>query len=301
MCKADESLDGAVPHFLPLGLVEKEIYQRRLVRGMPVFFELQVFSEKLAQLADEFVSRHAEAADAEKRRRRYQSIAVAAQQLQFALQSLSEHEMGALAESQTTAFSDYVKRLPDYERDYNLGYAYKAAGEKYAARKASSMLTWQDLRWVYDGSKKLAQGRKRGRQTNRAEQWAAREFVMLCLQAGWSPLQIANSGTEKRSSQNPIPSDTVRCLAAVIAHQGVPPQLALVKAQSALRALRNGFAHQQWEQIWGEEFHSVSYTVSLQQMRPVGEFEIGEIPHFGPTLAKSIKVVDIKSALPRLV
>ena len=76
MCKADESLDGAVPHFLPLGLVEKEIYQRRLVRGMPVFFELQVFSEKLAQLADEFVSRHAEAADAEKRRRRYQSIAV---------------------------------------------------------------------------------------------------------------------------------------------------------------------------------------------------------------------------------
>lgn len=285
MCKADESPDGAVPHFLPLGLVEKEIYQRRLERGMPVFVDLEAFSEELARLADTYVSRHIDASELEKRRRRYQSIAAAAQQLQFALRSLSEHEMDTLAEAQKTAFSEYFNDLPDYE-GHNIGYDYLAAGETFDARKASCILKWQDLRWVYDGSQKLSQGRKRGRQINSAEQWAAREFVMLCLQAGWSPLQVANSGTEKRSSHNPIPSDTVRCLAAVIAHQGVPPQLALVKAQSALRALRNGFAHQQWEQIWGEEFHSVSYTVSLQQMRPVGEFEIGEIPHFGPTLAK---------------
>ena len=226
-----------------------------------------------------------QAQDAENRRKRFEAIAQAAQQLRFAMEGLSQSEVQALEREQRTTHQACVVDLDGRER-YELDQAHQLSGEPWGPRGAQRMLQWQDLRWLEQGAKSLGAPRKRGRPENTAERWTARQFVVLCHQHGWTPVRVAHSGSETQHA-DPHTSGPVMCLAAVFCAGGENEVRAKSAALSALKSLRNHFTHLEWPDCppdapLHDAMEPTEYTASLNELIADRRNGIGVLPDFRP-------------------
>jgi len=245
----------------------------------------RAFIEAATSLAQRYASLRQQARDVESRRKRYETIALAAQQLRFAMEGLSQGEQGSLEAEQRAAHQAYVAELEE-RQEYDLGIRHERSDEPYGPRLASRMLEWQDLRWLEQGAKRLCAPRRRGRPENVAERWAARQFVVLCHKHGWTPVRVAHSGSETQQA-DPQPSDAVMCLAAILVAGGENEVRAKSAAMSALKLLRNRFTHLEWPECSPEDpyrdyVEPNEYTVSLKELIADQYNGIGDLPDFTP-------------------
>lgn len=243
----------------------------------------RAFTEAAIVLAKRYVSLRQQAQEAESRRRRYEAIALAAQQLRFAMEGLSKGELSNLEAEQTASHQAYVGELEEYQ-EYYLGIEHQVSGEPHGPRPASRMLEWQDLRWLEQGAKRLCAPRRRGRPENIAERWAARQFVFLCHKHGWTPVRVAHSGSEKQQA-DPQPSGAVMCLAAILVAGGENEVRAKSAAMSALKPLRNRFTHLKWPDCSPDDPYSdyvepTEYTASLKELITERHNGICSLPDF---------------------
>lgn len=251
-------------------------------KGGDVAGQCHAFTQAAAALATKYAALRQQVHETESMRKRYEVIALAAQQLRFALEGLTESEQDKLAVQQNHAFRAYVDELDDH-RSHDLGIEYDVSGEPYGPRSANRMRQYQDLRWVEQGAKRLSPPRKRGRPGSIAERWAARQFVFLCHKHGWSPVRLAHSGTEKQQD-NPQPSDAVICLAAIFVAGGEHEVSAKSAALSALKPLREKFTFLECPAgLFDHPYldpEPNEYTVSLKEMTADRYQGIGQLPDF---------------------
>lgn len=245
----------------------------------------QAFTAAASDLAERYMQLRLQAQDAENRRRRFEAVAQAAQQLRFAMDSLSQSEAQALEREQRTTHQACVVGLDGHER-YELDQAHLLSGEPWGPRGAQRMLQWQDLRWLEQGAKSLGAPRKRGRPENTAERWTARQFVVLCHQHGWTPVRVAHSGSETQHA-DPHTSGPVVCLAAVFAAGGENEVRAKSAALSALKSLRSRFTHLEWPDCLPDDplhdaMEPTEYTASLKELISDRRNGIGVLPDFRP-------------------
>lgn len=242
----------------------------------------RAFTEEAVALAGRYAQLRQQAHESESRRKRYEAIALAAQQLRFAMEGLSKGELNTLTTNQKAAHQAYVEELDEHQ-GYDLGIEHQVSGENFGPRPAGRMLEWQDLRWLEQGAKRLCAPRRRGRPENTAERWAARQFVFLCHKHGWSPVRVAHSGSEKQQG-DPQPSDAVMCLAAILVAGGENETRAKSAALSALKPLRNRFTHLEWpEESFDYPYldpEPNEYTVSLKELITDRRYGVGSLPDF---------------------
>lgn len=267
---------------LNLSQVVTDIYQRRSARGLPVFCDVEAFADKLQQLAVKYTQSRLIAQQAKERRNRYDAIAKAIHRLQVALKDLHPDETQELSKQQDACFIDYLALLPE-EEQYDISYDYLVDGEHFRPRLIEDMQKWGDFNWLQSAAEVLSRSNNRGRKINTAERETALLFVVLCHKSGWSPIQVANSGTEKIPSAKREQSDAVLCLAAVFATSGVPLALAYSQAHTALRHMRNSCQYVQWEPYshsgdYGGE--DVTYIVSLKKMINENNIGLYSLPDF---------------------
>lgn len=245
----------------------------------------QAFTAAASDLAQRYMQLRLQAQDAENRRRRFEAIAQAAQQLRFAMEGLHESELKALEDKQRAAHQVFVDDLDGHER-YDIDQAHELYGEPWGPRTAERMLQWQDLRWLEQAAKSLGAPRRRGRPKNTAERWAARQFVVLCHKHGWTPVRVAHSGSETQHA-DPHPSGPVMCLAAVFAAGGENEVRAKSAALSALKSLRGRFTHLEWpdclpDDLLHDAMEPTEYTASLKELISDRRNGIGVLPDFHP-------------------
>lgn len=244
----------------------------------------RAFTEAALTLVGKYAKLRQQACEAESRRKHYEAIARAAQQLRFALEGLSESELTTLAAEQRVAHQAYVSKLEEHQ-EYDLGIDHERCNEPYGPRPASRMLQWQDPLWLEQGAKQLCAPRRRGRPENVAERWAARQFVVLCHQHGWTPVRVAHSGSESQQA-DPQLSGAVMCLAAILVAGGENEVRAKSAALSALKPLRNKFTHVEWpEDLLDDSYLDPApneYTVSLKTLTADRQRGIGALPDFTP-------------------
>jgi len=242
----------------------------------------QAFTAAASDLAQRYMRLRLQAQDAENRRKRFEAIAQAAQQLRFAMEGLNLSELHVLESAQRATHQAYVDDLGD-PQGYNLDKQHELFDEPWGPRPASRMLQWQDLRWLEQAAKSLGAPRRRGRPENTAERWAARQFVVLCHQHGWTPVRVAHSGSEKLQG-DPKPSDAVICLAAILVAGGENEVRARSTAMSALKLLRDKFTLLEWPE---ESFdhpcidpEPTEYTASLKELITDRRHGVGSLPDF---------------------
>ena len=245
----------------------------------------RAFTTAAMDLAQRYVQLRHQARDAENRRRRFEAIALAAQQLRFAMEGLHESELKALEDKQRAAHQVFVDDLDSHER-YDVDQAHELSGEPWGPRGATRMLQWQDLRWLEQGAKRMSAPRKRGRPENTAERWAARQFVVLCHKHGWTPVRVAHSGSETQHA-DPHTSGPVVCLAAVFAAGGENEVRAKSAALSALKSLRSRFTYLEWPDCLPDDplhdtMEPTEYTASLKELISDRHHGVGELPDFHP-------------------
>lgn len=245
----------------------------------------QAFTAAAFDLAQRYMRLRHQARDAENRRKRFEAIAQAAQQLRFAMEGLSQSEVQALEREQRTTHQACVVDLDGHER-YEIDQAHQLSGEPWGPRGAQRMLQWQDLRWLEQGAKTLCAPRRRGRPENTAERWAARQFVVLCHQHGWTPVRVAHSGSETQHS-DPQSSGAAMCLAAIFIAGGENEVRAKSAALSTLKSLRNRFTHLEWPDCNPDDplhdaMEPTEHTVSLKELISDRRNGIGVLPDFHP-------------------
>ncbi|WP_158702880.1 hypothetical protein [Melaminivora suipulveris] len=244
----------------------------------------QAFTAAASDLAQRYMRLRLQAQDAENRRKRFEAIAQAAQQLRFAMGGLSLSELHVLESAQRATHQAYVDDLGD-PQGYNLDKQHELFDEPWGPRLASRMLQWQDLRWLEQATKSLGAPRRRGRPENTAERWAARQFVVLCHQHGWTPVRVAHSGSEKLQA-DPQPSGAVMCLAAILVAGGENEVRAKSTAMSALKLLRDKFTLLEWpEESFDYPYldpEPNEYTVSLKELITDRRHGVGSLPDFTP-------------------
>lgn len=243
------------------------------------------FTEAIVALAKRYASLRQQAQDAESSRKRYEAIALAVQQLRFAMEGFSQSELSKLEAEQSAAHQAYVGELDEYQT-CNLGTRHEQSDEPFGPRPAGRILEWQDLRWLEQGAKRLCAPRRRGRPENVAERWVARQFVVLCHKHGWTPVRVAHSGSETQQA-DPQPSDAVICLAAILVAGGEHEVRAKSTALSALKPLRDKYPHLEWpEDSFDHPYldpEPNEYTVSLKELTADHHHGIGQLPDFTPT------------------
>lgn len=244
----------------------------------------QAFTAAASDLVERYMQLRLQAQDAENRRRRFEAVAQAAQQLRFAMEGLSQSDLHILDSAQRATRQAYVDELDDHQ-GYNLDKQHEIFAEPWGPRPASRMLQWQDLRWLERAAKSLGAPRRRGRPENTAERWAARQFVVLCHRHGWTPVRVAHSGSEKQQA-DPQPSGAVMCLAAILVAGGENEVRAKSTAMSTLKLLRDKFTLLEWPE---ESFdypcldpEPNEYTVSLKEMITDRRYGVGSLPDFKP-------------------
>ncbi|HQU79686.1 MAG TPA: hypothetical protein PLU47_09475 [Azonexus sp.] len=244
----------------------------------------QAFTAAASDLAERYMRLRLQAQDAENRRRRFEAVAQAAQQLRFAMEGLNLSDLRVLESAQRATRQAYVDDLDDHQ-GYDLDKQHELFDEPWGPRPASRMLQWQDLRWLEQAAKSLGAPRRRGRPENTAERWAARQFVVLCHQHGWTPVRVAHSGSEKQQG-DPRPSDAVMCLAAILVAGGENEVRAKSTAMSALKLLRDKFTLLEWPE---ESFdrpctdpEPTEYTASLKELITDRRHGVGSLPDFTP-------------------
>ncbi len=269
----------AEPEFLHLGEIEHEIFTRRTRQGKPVFRDPEAFSEQLHALAQKYVDRRVIVQD-KYSRHRYRSVEKAALQLQEALSNLRADELESLGRKQDHCFSAYCSELARNESlDDSL--APDVYGDPIFPIRADCLLMSHTLIWLRAGAEQLSKPKKKGRPSNSLEFWVAREFVMLCLNEGWS-LTVSSSAYDRKSATNAsdsVESDSIRCLAAVYAKARIHPLVCLRYAKTELRKFRKRQIHEQWDDDYGES----TVEVDLKQMR--SHFDLGisdDMPNFIP-------------------
>ena len=242
----------------------------------------QAFTAAASDLAERYMRLRLQAQDAENRRKRFEAIAQAAQQLRFAMEGLNLSDLRVLESAQRATRQAYVDDLDDHQ-GYDLDKQHELFDEPWGPRLASRMLQWQDLRWLERAAKSLGAPRKRGRPENTAERWAARQFVVLCHQHGWTPVRVAHSGSEKLQG-DPKPSDAVICLAAILVAGGENEVRARSTAMSALKLLRDKFTLLEWPE---ESFdhpcidpEPTEYTANLKELITDRRHGVGSLPDF---------------------
>lgn len=245
----------------------------------------RAFTTAAMDLAQRYVQLRHQARDAENRRRRFEAIALAAQQLRFAMEGLHESELKALEDKQRAAHQVFVDDLDSHER-YDVDQAHELSGEPWGPRGATRMLQWQDLRWLEQGAKRMSAPRKRGRPENTAERWAARQFVVLCHKHGWTPVRVAHSGSETQHA-DPQTSGAVMCLAAIFVAGGENEVRAKSAALSALKSLRSRFTYLEWPDCLPDDplhdtMEPTEYTASLKELISDRHNGIGVLPEFHP-------------------
>lgn len=245
----------------------------------------QAFTAAVSDLAQRYMRLRLQVQDAENRRKRFEAIAQAAQQLRFVMEGLNLSELHVLESEQRAAHKAFIGDLDGHER-YDIDQAHELSGEPWGPRDAKRMLRWQDLRWLEQGAKSLGAPRRRGRPENTAERWAARQFVVLCHKHGWTPVRVAHSGSETQHA-DPHPSGPVMCLAAVFAAGGENEVRAKSAALSALKSLRGRFTHLEWPDcLTDDPLHDVmeptEYTASLKELISDRRNGIGVLPDFHP-------------------
>lgn len=235
-------------------------------------------------LAEQYAKRRQPAYETESRRKRYEAVALAAQQLRFAMEGLYENELDILAIEQRKAFGAYVGEV-DYEDYDDFERGYTTSDEPFKARSVHQMLKWQDLRWLEQGARRQCAPRRRGRPENTAERWAARRFVFLCHKHGWSPVRVAHNGSERQQG-DPQPSDAVICLAAIFVAGGANEIQAMSLALSALKQLRHTFTILEGPDGPFDGVHNseedIRYTVSLKELIRDADNNLGDVPNFIP-------------------
>ncbi|MEW9900288.1 hypothetical protein ABWL39_16840 [Chitinivorax sp. PXF-14] len=127
----------------------------------------QAFTAAASDLAQRYMQLRHQAQDAENRRRRFEAIAQAAQQLRFAMEGLNLSELHVLESEQRAAHQAFIGDLDGHER-YEIDQAHELSGEPWGPRDAERMLHWQDLRWLEQAAKSLGAPRRRGRPENTA-------------------------------------------------------------------------------------------------------------------------------------
>ena len=245
----------------------------------------QAFTAAASDLAQRYMQLRHQAQDAENRRKRFEAIAQAAQQLRFAMEGLNLSELHVLESEQRAAHQASIGDLDDHER-YDIDQAHELSGEPWGPRDAKRMLRWQDLRWLEQAAKSLGAPRRRGRPENTAERWAARQFVVLCHKHGWTPVRVAHSGSETQHA-DPHTSGPVMCLAAVFAAGGENEVRAKSAAMSVLKSLRNRFTHLEWPDCLPDDplhdsMEPTEYTASLKELISDRRNGIGVLPDFRP-------------------
>ncbi len=245
----------------------------------------QAFTAAASDLAQRYMRLRLQAQGAENRRKRFEALAQAAQQLRFAMEGLNLSELHVLESAQRATHQAYVDDLGD-PQGYNLDKQHELFDEHWGPRPASRMLQWQDLRWLEQAAKSLGAPRRRGRPENTAERWAARQFVVLCHQHGWTPVRVAHSGSETQHA-DPHTSGPVVCLAAVFAAGGENEVRAKSAALSALKSLRSRFTHLEWPDCLPDDplhdaMEPTEYTASLKELISDRRNGIGVLPDFRP-------------------
>lgn len=240
---------------------------------------LQIQSQ-LQTLARDYTKRKKRQEQTALRIARFDAVALAAKNVQTALNTLSYDELLELSQLQQQCFSDYLKTI-DEETCFDLGIDYETVNCTFSPNLADQMAKYEDLTWLIQAAELTKKSRKRGGQTNEAERWAACEFVLICDRFGWSPIKIANGGTEKKGGVEL--SAAVLCLAAVYANAGIPVERCLANASSALRSLRKPYWHQRCEAAYREDdFENVDYQISLKKVRRQCDIFVGNVPNFLP-------------------
>lgn len=245
----------------------------------------QAFTAAASDLAQRYMRLRLHAQNAENRRKRFEAIAQAAQQLRFAMEGLNLSELHVLESAQRAAHQASIGDLDGHER-YDIDQAHELSGEPWGPRDAKRMLQWQDLRWLEQGAKRLSVPRKRGRPENTAERWAARQFVVLCHKHGWTPVRVAHSGSETRHAE-PQASGAMMCLAAVFVAGGENEVRAKSSAMSALKSLRSRFTHLEWPDCLPDDplhdaMEPTEYTASLKELISDRRNGIDVLPDFRP-------------------
>ncbi|WP_239896273.1 hypothetical protein [Laribacter hongkongensis] len=252
--------------------------------GDAVSARCKAFTAAAFDLAQRYMQLRLQAQDAENRRRRFEAIAQAAQQLRFAMEGLNLSDLRVLESAQRATRQAYVDDLDD-PQGYNLDKQHEIFDEPWGPRPASRMLQWQDLRWLEQGARRLCVPRRRGRPENTAERWAARQFVFLCHKHGWSPVRVAHSGSEKQQA-DPQPSGAIMCLAAILVAGGENEARAKSAALSAMKPLRGKFTHLEWpaECVNHPDYEPEpnEYTVNLHGMTWEWSSSFERLPQFGP-------------------
>lgn len=99
----------------------------------------QAFTAAASDLAQRYMRLRLQAQDAENRRKRFEAIAQAAQQLRFAMEGLNLSELHVLERAQRATHQAYVDDLGD-PQGYNLDKQHELFDEPWGPRPASRML-----------------------------------------------------------------------------------------------------------------------------------------------------------------
>lgn len=242
------------------------------------------FLRSLELLADQYAERRRRADRTAEAEARFKAIASAAKQLRLAVEELSADDLDKLGVEQRQAFEGQQSELIEEEM-YDLAAEYESHNEPFMPRCASEMRARRDLFWLEQGAVRLIPRRERGRPKMVAEQWAAERFAILCHMHGWAPLTLSNSGTERRKASKSVPSPAAVCLAAVFRAAGVDLGRELVRATSALKALRSDRTHdirRESSADWEVEPELDRYKISLKQVEPVRINGADPLPNFIP-------------------
>lgn len=247
-------------------------YKRREA-GLPTISRLKPFCLEILKLAADYtqLKEHLDLKAA--RAPALQNIARACSDLQIALQALDPDGIEALIQITNPYNGETEESL---RQDSSTLLPHLSLMER---------LQIQKLEAIQDATKSASSFRSRGRQSQTAERWTSLEFVRLCHSQGWSNVQVANGGSERKNKQLPVPSDAVICLAAIFEFSGTPSARSFTHANTALRSLRKitqhavvhtyGTAEDAYEEC---EHYEISLKTSVSDSLKL----LAELPNFIP-------------------
>ncbi|GAB7127902.1 hypothetical protein JCM19000A_24090 [Silvimonas sp. JCM 19000] len=99
----------------------------------------RAFTEAVTAVAQRYASLRQQARDAEHSRKRFETIALAAQQLRFAMEGLGQSELNKLEAGQSATYHAYVGELDEHQA-YDLGTRHELSDEPFGPRPAGRML-----------------------------------------------------------------------------------------------------------------------------------------------------------------
>ncbi|OBS41369.1 hypothetical protein A9K79_00490 [Pseudomonas syringae pv. syringae] len=208
-----------------------DIAYKRRSAGLPSITRIYPFCLKLLELADGYMRLKKDHERATALAPLLKDVSRACLNLRSALQAVDQCGNEALGHA--------IHRRNREEED-------TIQREIWVPSSHSTLVSWlqtQGLEDLQRAADSMTAPRRRGRQLQAQERWASLEFARLCHSHGWSSLQVANGGSERKMATHPEPSDAVVCLAAVFEAAGTTSARSLTLANTALRSLRKGTEH----------------------------------------------------------